>query len=459
MFAAVLVCAAFRLYRRGITADAHGMVVRNLFTTRQVPWNKLGSVDHDAVENEAGGITYHRLAFTIVDGRRFVSETPGGSPEPGGFLSNVRDQLVAMRDAAVEAEGLAPLTRPAHSRAQSPAVAEEPTHGNAGVHARPHASRRASNFLGGWSRRTKFVIGGIALGVAGLAGVFAVDGIAGEWRDATVISVESDDGCTFEWAGGQDWDYCPAETQVGDNLSVWIAWSGSGYVARPGLVTGPVAFVCLLVGSVLVVSGARQAQRDAPPGPAASHVGMHGPDDELNGAVGDDPAHDALQHGKPDDEPVDNGPAPEPRPRNKQLARATLVAAAAITVGFAVVIVVNRSTVAGLDRHASDYDAVRLDLEDALYFAGFGFFICAVVLLVQWHRRGRQASAPPVIPPLGFLVGMGVTGWFLGRQEEGPGNHYAIFFAVGGVCIVWVACLLLLRQEPAEQTEDGQQDT
>jgi len=82
------------------------------------------------------------------------------------------------------------------------------------------------------------VISGISLGVGCVAGFMAVDGVAADWRNSTVVSVRPDDECTFEGTGGQDFDYCPSGAQVGDRLRVWVAWTGTGYVARPGWFPG-----------------------------------------------------------------------------------------------------------------------------------------------------------------------------------------------------------------------------
>ena len=63
------------------------------------------------------------------------------------------------------------------------------------------------------------MISGISLGVGCVAGFIAVDGVAADWQNSTVVSVRPDDECTFEWTGGQDFDYCPSGAQVGDRLA------------------------------------------------------------------------------------------------------------------------------------------------------------------------------------------------------------------------------------------------
>jgi hypothetical protein len=55
-------------------------------------------------------------------------------------------------------------------------------------------------------------------------------------------------------------------------------------------------------------------------------------------------------------------------------------------------------------------------------------------------RPGAQGrDAPSTIPPLGFLVVVGV-GCAITGSEDSPGLYYAFYFGVGALCLTWVAC-------------------
>ncbi len=70
--------------------------------------------------------------------------------------------------------------------------------------------------------------------------------------------------------------------------------------------------------------------------------------------------------------------------------------------------------------------------------------LCLVALGIHWVRsRGAQGrDAPSTIPPLGYLVVVGV---------DSPGSYYyAFYFGVGALCVTWVACVLFLVEEASE---------
>jgi hypothetical protein len=85
--------------RRGIDADYNGVLITNMFSRRRFPWSHVDDIDLEAVKNEAGGVSYHRLVF-VCDGERYVAEAPGGSDHPNSELVKARRRLLTMRDAA-----------------------------------------------------------------------------------------------------------------------------------------------------------------------------------------------------------------------------------------------------------------------------------------------------------------------------------------------------------------------
>jgi hypothetical protein len=60
--------------------------------------------------------------------------------------------------------------------------------------------------------------------------------------------------------------------------------------------------------------------------------------------------------------------------------------------------------------HPADYAVMDEDLYGALVVAILGFIVCLVALGIHWVRSwGAQGrDAPPTIPPLGFIVSVGV---------------------------------------------------
>jgi hypothetical protein len=91
---------AVRGWRRGIDADAEGVVVINLFRTHRLAWSDLVDISFDRVENEGGGTAYHRLLLE-TEGGSIAAEAPGGSTQSGSRLFRTRADLLAMRDRAV----------------------------------------------------------------------------------------------------------------------------------------------------------------------------------------------------------------------------------------------------------------------------------------------------------------------------------------------------------------------
>ncbi|MEZ0447110.1 hypothetical protein [Cellulomonas sp. ICMP 17802] len=99
---ALFLTIGIRGSRRGIDADQDGALVRNMFTSRWVPWSDLVDITFDAVQNQGGGTSYHRLLLGTRHGP-VVAQAPGGRTTPGGRLDTARARLLAMRDQATAA--------------------------------------------------------------------------------------------------------------------------------------------------------------------------------------------------------------------------------------------------------------------------------------------------------------------------------------------------------------------
>ena len=101
LLAAVSVGVAVRGFGRGLDADGNGVVVRNTLRARPIPWSDLAAIDFKGVDSEAITNMYYQLVFQRHDGSRVTAEAPGGGIDPGGYLFELRDRLLAMRSAAL----------------------------------------------------------------------------------------------------------------------------------------------------------------------------------------------------------------------------------------------------------------------------------------------------------------------------------------------------------------------
>jgi Septum formation/Bacterial PH domain len=109
--AALSVGIAVRGFGRGLDADGNGVVVRNTLRARPIPWSDLAAIEFKGVDSVAIKNMYYKLVFQRHDGSRVTAEAPGGGIDPGEYLSELRERLVAMRDAALEYPH-APADRP-----------------------------------------------------------------------------------------------------------------------------------------------------------------------------------------------------------------------------------------------------------------------------------------------------------------------------------------------------------
>jgi hypothetical protein len=101
LLAAVSVGVAVRGFGRGLDADGNGVVVRNTLRARPIPWSDLGAIEFKGVDSEAITNMYYQLIFQRHDGSRVTAEAPGGGIDPGEYLFELRDRLLAMRSAAL----------------------------------------------------------------------------------------------------------------------------------------------------------------------------------------------------------------------------------------------------------------------------------------------------------------------------------------------------------------------
>ena len=99
--AAVSVGVAVRGFGRGLDADGNGVVVRNMLRARPIPWRDLAAIEFKGVDSEAITNMYYQLVFQRHDGSRVTAEAPGGGIDPGEYLFELRERLLAMRSAAL----------------------------------------------------------------------------------------------------------------------------------------------------------------------------------------------------------------------------------------------------------------------------------------------------------------------------------------------------------------------
>jgi len=100
--AAILVVLGMRSFGQGVDADGNGVVVRNMFRARPIPWRELAAIEFKGVDSEAMSNMYYTLVFQRHDGSRVTAEAPGGGIEPGEYLFELRERLLAMQSAAGE---------------------------------------------------------------------------------------------------------------------------------------------------------------------------------------------------------------------------------------------------------------------------------------------------------------------------------------------------------------------
>jgi hypothetical protein len=110
--AAVLVVLGVRSFGRGLDADGDGVVVRNMFRAKSIPWRDLAAIEYSEVwedsadwkDSKVWDITgwFCKLDFQRRDGSRVTADAPGGGIRSGEYLFELRKRLLAMRSAAGE---------------------------------------------------------------------------------------------------------------------------------------------------------------------------------------------------------------------------------------------------------------------------------------------------------------------------------------------------------------------
>ncbi|HKN42551.1 MAG TPA: septum formation family protein [Propionibacteriaceae bacterium] len=99
--AAVAVVLGVRGFGQGLDVDGNGVVVRTMIRARPIPWRELAAIEFKGVDSEAMSNMYYTLVFQRHDGSRVTAEAPGGGIEPGEYLFELRERLLAMRSAAL----------------------------------------------------------------------------------------------------------------------------------------------------------------------------------------------------------------------------------------------------------------------------------------------------------------------------------------------------------------------
>jgi hypothetical protein len=167
--AAMSVLVAVRSFGRGIDADGNGVVVRNTLRARPIPWSDLAAIEFKGVDSEAITNMYYLLVFQRHDGSRVTAEAPGGGIDPGGYLFELRDRLLAMRSAALgdpppsadRPSDAASTDEEAAPAAEPPSWVPPPWSGSTDTEAAPPAASA-------WSRVKRWggVVGGVAVMLA-----------------------------------------------------------------------------------------------------------------------------------------------------------------------------------------------------------------------------------------------------------------------------------------------------
>ena len=99
--AVLLVVLAVGSFGRGVDADGDGVIVRKMFRATSIPWPDLAAIEFKGVHSEAMSNMYYQLVFQRQDGSRVTADAPGGGAQPGEYLFELRERLLAMQSAAL----------------------------------------------------------------------------------------------------------------------------------------------------------------------------------------------------------------------------------------------------------------------------------------------------------------------------------------------------------------------
>jgi hypothetical protein len=87
----------------GITADERTLVVTNFFREVTIPWAELAGIEFTPAPTPLFSGVFHRMVLVTREPRRIVFDGVSGSKEPGHYLHDVRQALIAMRDKYTQA--------------------------------------------------------------------------------------------------------------------------------------------------------------------------------------------------------------------------------------------------------------------------------------------------------------------------------------------------------------------
>jgi hypothetical protein len=131
---------------------------------------------------------------------------------------------------------------------------------------------------------------------------------------------------------------------------------------------------------------------------------------------------------------------------------AIYVAMIVVTVGVGIVFA---ATLAALARHPDVIVAMGAEREvliNSLIVAILGYAVCMIVLFVRLMKRKPNPRAySRLFPPPGYVFVL-LVGVFGSVGIGNMGVFDVVYFGVGILCVTWVACLLLLKEDPEPVT-------
>lgn len=169
LLAAVSVVLGVRSFGNGLDIDGKGVIVRNTLHARPIPWRELAAIEFKGVSSAAITNMYYKMVFRRHDGTRVTAEAPVGGARAGEDLFQLRERLLAIRDAAL-GDPHPPADRPpdaartdeeAHSPAEPPSWVLPPWSGSTDTENAPPSMAAQSQV----NRRREIVgvVGGVAV--------------------------------------------------------------------------------------------------------------------------------------------------------------------------------------------------------------------------------------------------------------------------------------------------------
>jgi hypothetical protein len=103
--------------------------------------------------------------------------------------------------------------------------------------------------------------------------------------------------------------------------------------------------------------------------------------------------------------------------------------------------------------------AEREVLVNSMIVAILGYAVCMIVLFVRLMKRKPNPQAySRLFPPPGYVFVL-LVAVFGGVSIGNMGVFDVVYFGVGVLCVTWVACLLLLKEDPEPVTAGPPTDT